>query len=93
MVADVTAVEDGIDSSASLRPAVIVAVVCSAASALYGAAHLDPLPIVGIALSAAPVIAAILWLQKVRGAPASLPFTISGCSSGSPGRLRCRGTR
>ena len=59
-----TAVEDRVDSRSSLQPAVIVAAVCSAASAIYGALQLDPLPIVAIALSAAPVIAVILWLQK-----------------------------
>ena len=59
-----TVVEGRVDSGTSLRPAAIVAAVCSAVSALYGALQIDPLPIVGILLSAAPAIAVILWVQR-----------------------------
>ena len=57
-------VEDRLDSSASLRAAAITAAVCSVAAAIYGAAQAEPLPIMAIGLSVAPVLAVILWVQK-----------------------------
>jgi hypothetical protein len=51
------------DRGPSLRLALITAAFCSVAAALYGAAQVEPLPIVGIVLTAAPVIAVILWVQ------------------------------
>ena len=57
-------VENRVESSASLRTAAITAAVCSVAAAVYGAIQVDPLPIIAIVLSGAPVIAVILWLQR-----------------------------
>lgn len=57
-------VESRLETSESLRPAAITAAVASVVAAIYGATQAVPLPITAIALSAAPLIAVILWLQK-----------------------------
>jgi hypothetical protein len=54
----------GIRRGPSLRAAVVTAALCSITAAAYAAFQVEPLPIVGIVLTAAPVIAVILWLQK-----------------------------
>jgi PadR family transcriptional regulator len=47
-----------------LRTARLTALFCSLAAALYGASQIEPSPVVGLFLSAGPLIAVILWLQK-----------------------------
>ncbi len=48
----------------TLRVAVLTAVVCSVATALYTLAQLEPAPGMSIVITFAPVITVILWLQK-----------------------------
>jgi hypothetical protein len=54
-----------VSSDITLWTAKATALVCSAASALYTAAQLEPsLPAMGLILSGGPLLAVILWLQK-----------------------------
>lgn len=48
----------------TLWTAKLTALVCSAVSALYVAAGIEPVPIVVLLFSAAPLVMVILWLQK-----------------------------
>jgi hypothetical protein len=48
----------------TLRVAILTALVCSAATMVYGLAELEPDPIVSTLLTFAPAITVILWLQK-----------------------------
>ncbi len=48
----------------SLRYAVITSILCSAGTAFYSSAPVEPLPIVGFVLAVAPLFAVIAWLQK-----------------------------
>ena len=51
-------------SDVTLRTAVRAAGFCSGASAIYAIAGAEASPVVELFLSAAPLIAVILWLQK-----------------------------
>jgi hypothetical protein len=48
----------------TLKVAKSAALFSSLAAALYAASEAEPLPIVGLFLSSAPLIAVVLWLQK-----------------------------
>jgi len=48
----------------TLRTAKIIALFCSLAAALYAVAQVEPSPLVAVFVSAGPLIAVILWLQR-----------------------------
>jgi hypothetical protein len=51
----------------SLKVAKLAALFCSVAAGVYAATQSEPSPIVALFLSAAPLFAVILWLQKDAG--------------------------
>lgn len=48
----------------TLRVAILTAISCSAATAIYSLAQLEPSPIVSTLLAFGPAITVILWLQN-----------------------------
>ena len=48
----------------TLNVAILAAIVCSAAAALYAAVQAEPSPIVSLTSSFGPLFAVMLWLQK-----------------------------
>jgi hypothetical protein len=48
----------------TLKVAMLAALFCSLAAAVYAATQIEPSPIVALGMSGGPLLAVILWLQK-----------------------------